>query len=229
MNGYKDEMGNAFRERKSNMVENKKLKRDLVLQSFAPLFLILCVKHAHCYWRFLPSFFVKIRVHDWSVFHDIVKHAFWGDFVVFTISLIWVIWATLIYGGFIGILRVNFDSYGESLVVETDKRDTGAAFLVSFVLPLLIDDVSTLRGFIVFVLLLLMMIRLLINSNLFYQNPLLTILGYRTFEFQFVHPYKDIKDKGKVYIGVTKSNEILRETTIKRKYIADDVFIIFND
>lgn len=211
------------------MVENKKLKRDLVLQSFAPLFLILCVKHAHCYWRFLPSFWGKIRAQEWSVFRDMVNHAFWGDFVVFTISLIWVIWAALIYGGFVGILHVDFDTYGESIVVETDKRDVGATFLVSFVLPLLIDDVSTLRGFLIFVLLLIMMIVLLINSNLFYQNPLLTILGYRTFEFQFVHPYKDIMDKKKVYIGITKGNEISRETTIKRKYIADDVFVIFND
>ena len=214
---------------KSNMVENKKLKRDLVLQSFAPLFLVLCVKHAHCYWIFLPSFFMKIRVQDWSVFHDIVGHAFFGDFVVFTISLIWVLWTVLIYGGFTGILQVNFDSYGENLVVVTDKRDVGATFLVSFILPLLLDDVSTLRGFIVFGLLLLMMFILLVNSNLFYQNPLLIILGYRTFEFQFVAPYKDIADKEKVYIGITKGKMISQKSTIKRKYIADDVFIIFND
>ena len=214
---------------KSNMVENKKLKRDLVLQSFAPLFLVLCVKHAHCYWRFLPSFFLKIRGQDWSVFRDIVGHAFFGDFVVFTISLIWVLWAVLIYGGFTGILQVNFDSYGENLVVVTDKRDVGATFLVSFILPLLLDDVSTLRGFIVFGLLLLMMSILLVNSNLFYQNPLLIILGYRTFEFQFVAAYKDIADKEKVYIGITKGKTISQKSTIKRKYIADDVFIIFND
>lgn len=211
------------------MVENKKLKRDLVLQSFAPLFLVLCVKHAHCYWRFLPSFFMKIRVHDWSVFHDVVGHAFFGDLVVFAISLIWVLWAVLIYGGFTGILQVNFDSYGENLVVVTDKRDVGATFLVSFILPLLLDDVSTLRGFIVFGLLLLMMFILLVNSNLFYQNPLLIILGYRTFEFQFIAPYKDIADKEKVYIGITKGKTISQKSTIKRKYIADDVFIIFND
>ena len=101
--------------------------------------------------------------------------------------------------------------------------------MASFVLPLLFDDVGTLNGFIVFGLLLIMMVILLVKSNLFYQNPVLTILGYRVFEFQFVNPYFDIEKENKTYIGITKGKMITEKATIRRKPIADDVFIIFNE
>lgn len=210
------------------MVENKKLKRDLILQSFAPLFLLLMVKHSHCYWSQIIPFFKGIAVGDWSVLQKAINHPFFGDCIVFAFSAIWIIWAGLIYLGFIGILRVKYEARGENVVVSTDKRDVGATFLISFVLPLLLDDVSTIRGCVIFAIMLIMVIALLVKSNLFYQNPVLTILGYKAFEFQFVNPYMDIKHKNKTYIGITKGPMIVEEAAIKRKFIADDVFIIFN-
>lgn len=211
------------------MIENKRLKRDLVLQSFAPLFLILCVKHAHCYWIYLEPLLAKIKEKDWKVFFNVIHHAVFGELIVFLISFIWIIWATLVYFGFVGIFTNKFDYRGEGVCITNDKCDSGATFLVSFVLPLMVDDVCTLRGFIIFALLLLIMIKLLINSNLFYQNPVLTVLGYKVFEFQFTDPYKDITNPEKTYIGITKGKMIEEQATIKRKYIADNVFIIFNE
>lgn len=210
------------------MIE-KKLKLDLVLQSFAPLFLILCVKHAHCYWHYLIPFISRVRAKDWMVFSDIVHHAFFGDLIVFILSLLWLLWAVMVYCGFAGTLRNKFDTRGEKVIIITERRDVGATFLASFVLPLLFDDVGTLNGFIVFGLLLIMMVILLVKSNLFYQNPVLTILGYRVFEFQFVNPYIDIEKENKTYIGITKGKMITEKATIRRKPIADDVFIIFNE
>lgn len=210
------------------MKANKKLKRDLVLQSFAPLFLLLMVKHSHCYWQQMIPFFTILFKGDWSVFAKLIHHPYFGDCIVFFASLVWIIWAALVYWGFVGMLRVKYDSRGESIAVSSDKRDVGATFLVSFVLPLLIDDVSTIRGAIVFALMLFILIVLLVNSNMFYQNPVLTILGYKAFEFQFLNPYVDIEKKDKTYIGITKGSMIIEEAAVKRKYIADDVFIIYN-
>ena len=85
-----------------------------------------------------------------------------------------------------------------------DDRHVGASYFVTFTLPLLIDDVNTIRGFAVFVLLLSMLILLIARSDLFYQNPVLATLKYKVFRFKFVNPYNDIELKDKTYIGIYK-------------------------
>lgn len=49
------------------------------------------------------------------------------------------------------------------------------------------------------------------------------------FEFQFKTPYTDIEKQDKIYVGITKGKMVIEQVNIKRKYIADDVFIIFNE
>ena len=66
------------------------------------------------------------------------------------------------------------------------------------------------------------------RSDLFYQNPVLVALKYKTYEFQFVNPYKDVRGD-KTYIGLSKGDIPSDKEIIKRKYIADDVFLIYND
>lgn len=211
------------------MSENIRLKRDLVLQSFAPLFLLLCVKYAHCYWRYVKPFVERFKSDKLMVFSDAIHYPIFGDCFVFTISVLWIVRAILVYCGFTGIFRVGFDSRGEQIDILNDRLDSGATFLVTFVLPLLIDDINSLRGFVIFTVLLGLIIILVTRSNLFYQNPVLTLLGYRVFEFQFKNPYTDIEKQDKIYVGITKGKMVTENVNIKRKYIADDVFIVFNE
>lgn len=211
------------------MSENIRLKRDLVLQSFAPLFLLLCVKYAHCYWRYVKPFVERFKSDKLMVFSDVIHYPIFGDCFVFTISVLWIVRAILVYCGFTGIFRVGFDSRGEQIDILNDRLDSGATFLVTFVLPLLIDDINSLRGFVIFTVLLGLIIILVTRSNLFYQNPVLTLLGYRVFEFQFKNPYTDIEKQDKIYVGITKGKMVTENVNIKRKYIADDVFIVFNE
>ena len=211
------------------MSENIRLKRDLVLQSFAPLFLLLCVKYAHCYWRYVKPFVERFKSDKLMVFSDAIHYPIFGDCFVFTISVLWIVRAILVYCGFTVIFRVGFDSRGEQIDILNDRLDSGATFLVTFVLPLLIDDINSLRGFVIFTVLLGLIIILVTRSNLFYQNPVLTLLGYRVFEFQFKNPYTDIEKQDKIYVGITKGKMVTENVNIKRKYIADDVFIVFNE
>ena len=150
-------------------------------------------------------------------------------FIVFLVSVLWILWAILVYCGFTGIFRVGFDSRGEQIDILNDRLDSGATFLVTFVLPLLIDDINSFRGFAIFAVLLGLIIILVTRSDLFYQNPVLTLLGYKVFEFQFKTPYTDIEKQDKIYVGITKGKMVIEQVNIKRKYIADDVFIIFNE
>lgn len=115
------------------------------------------------------------------------------------------------------------------MIIDKTTNDCGATFLVTYVLPLLTDDVSSFRGLIVFLIMIIMVIMLLSKSNTFYQNPVLAAMGYRTFSFEFSDPNRDIKYPGKIYIGITYGKQIKEEEVIKRKYISDDVFLIYND
>lgn len=131
--------------------------------------------------------------------------------------------------GFNGIQKAGFKAAGEQIIIEETTNDSGATFLVTYVLPLLTDDVESFRGLIVFLTMLIMVIMLLSRSNTFYQNPVLAAMKYRTFSFKFLNPDSDIINPDRVYIGITNGTPIVEEAVIKRKYISDGVFVIYND
>ena len=209
------------------MQEDKKLKSFLVLQSFCPLFLLVLFKHIG-HFGLIIRFFAGLFHGDFSVLGKMAKSAAFGDVVLSFFSIIWLISTVIVAIGFRNFQYSSFASHGETIIIGSEKKDSGTTFLLTFILPLLLDDVSTLRGFIVFCALVTMVIYLLIQSDLFYQNPVLVALHYKTYEFQFRAPYEDV-EKDKVYIGVTKGSLPYDGAVIKRKYIADDVFLVYND
>ena len=129
----------------------------------------------------------------------------------------------------VGIQKAGFKSAGEQVIIDNTTNDSSATFLVTYVLPLLTDDVSTIRGLIVFLTMLVMVIVLLSRSNTFYQNPVLVAMKYRTFLFKFLNPENDIPHPDRVYVGITRGKPIVEEVVIKRKYISDDVFVVYNE
>ena len=210
------------------MDENRNLKRSLIFQSFAPLFVLLVIKHFQLSFFYLPyKVYLSFKQHE--LIDSICRYTQWGDLLVFIFSLGWILYAFLVYMGFEGMHCTNFRSAGEQVLIGEDKRDGSVSFLVSFVLPLLIEDINTVRGIIIFGVLLWFIIKLLTNSNLFYQNPVLLLLGYECFSFKFVNPAKDIEKPDRIYIGITKGRKIEEKPVVKRKYIADDVFLIYNE
>jgi hypothetical protein len=54
-------------------------------------------------------------------------------------------------------------------------------------------------------------------------------MKYRTFTFKFVNPESDIKHSNRVYVGITHGVPVAEDAVIKRKYISDGVFLIYND
>lgn len=207
--------------------ENKVLKLYLVLQSFSPLFALILIKHIG-HFDLVRKFFSRLFRADFSVVVAAFQSAALGDVVVSAICILWLIGTVIVALAFRDFQRLSFDHHGESILIGEEKEDSGVTFLVSFVLPLLVDDISTLRDLLFFVALLSMVIVLLMKSNLFYQNPVLTALHYKTYEFKFMAPSADVSGE-KTYIGITLKNKPTERTAIKRKYIADGVFIIYNE
>lgn len=211
--------------------ENLSLKRSLVLQSFAPLFLLLTIKHLDIY-LYLKLIYKFIDV--WTktgikAFAIAVNHISFGGFVVSVISIVWLIITIVIAFGFHGMQKAGFKSAGELIKIEYSPNDNGAMFLVTYVLPLLTDDVESVRGLIVFLTMLIMVVLLLTRSNNFYQNPVLTAMKYRVFIFKFINPSNDITCPERIYIGITYKKPIVEKLVIKRKYISDGVFVIYNE
>ena len=207
--------------------ENTALKRYLILQSFAPLFALVLIKHIG-HFDLAYAFFARIFRGDFSAISAAIHSSSFGDVIVSILCAFWLLITIIVATAFRGFQRVDFDHHGEQIAIGEEKKDSGVTFLVSFVLPLLVDDVSTMRGFLFFITLLIMVIVLLMRSDLFYQNPVLAALKYKTYEFEFLSPYNDVKS-GKKYIGITKGSIPFDGAAIKRKYIADGVFVIYND
>lgn len=219
------------------MKENLHLKMHLTFQSFAPLFLLIFAQHVRCdFFRAIRRFFEILTSDADSLGHKLTdvlsavrSYEFLGDFALSALCVLWLIVAAAVWVSVKDFQAVNFESYGEKIRVLEDAPEAGASYFVTFVLPLVIDGTNTLRGFIVFSLLLLMLILLIVKSNLFYQNPVLTILNYRVFRFTFSNPHRDINPDGGPYIGITRGPAVDSGAIIRRKYIAGNVFLVFSD
>lgn len=214
------------------MKENRRLKAGLIIQSFAPLFLLLFIKNVNgAMPRLIKSFFDKLFKEGIATFTVAIAYpAFWS-FMLTMISVVWIILACIIYLAYRGMQNSGFASKGEMISIIEKKQDVGLSFLVSYVLPLMVDDVQDLRAFLLLTVMLALVLSLLIRSNLFYQNPILALLGYKVFSFTITNPAKDIEEHAheKNFIGITYGKEITVKIPIKRKYIANDVFMIYND
>ena len=209
------------------MREDKKLKRFLVLQSFCPLFILIFIKRLERV-MLVIKFFRYLSGGDWSVIRKATSNPALGDVIIMFLCIVWFLLTAVVAVGFGDFQSSNYVSQGETITIEHENKNSSVTFFVTFILPLLIDDVSNIWKFIYFIVLLIIEIFLLIQSDLFYQNPVLVALRYKTFEFKFNQTCAHI-DINKTYIGISKKGIPSEKSAIKRKYIADDVFFVFND
>lgn len=209
------------------MFEDIKLKKVLILQSFCPLFILIFIKHIG-HFDLVYYFLKEIINGNFKVFKLAIRNPYFGEVVINIISILWFIITLIVTIGFRELQNGNYNSYGEMIRVKSEKKDAGISFLVTYIMPLLVDDVTTVRGFVFFCSLLFIEIYLLIKSDLFYQSPVLTVLKYKTYEFSFVNPNEDVQ-KDRTYIGISKTTIPFEKEKIKRKYISDGVFLISND
>lgn len=204
------------------MKENKYLKWLLIVQSFLPLFGLVIIR---CY--------SKIRV---KLILDFLSELFQGNFKVigtalkhpeiFATSLLCVCVAMFAFGLYINLFFQKNQSFGfqeeaKKITIDADVTENSVAFFVTYITPLVLDDIDETRGFFTFIAIITLLILLMRNTNLYYQNPFLTILGYRSFYFHF-----DGED-GMKKIAITKGNFDATKL-IKWKRISDNVYLVYN-
>lgn len=210
------------------MNENKSMKGKLIMQSFAPLFLILFVKYfdieliAIC-----VKFFAEIKTGRLIAVLDAVKHPLFETFLLEVFCLIWVAYSCLGIISFFNMQTANFNSQGEALKEIEKIPDSGVTFFMTYVLPMAMDDLNTMKGLIVFCLLMTMLFVLMWKTNLYYQNPVLTVLGYDVFSFYFETAQMG-RFRDKKCIGITRG-KISEGSSIKRQLISDNVFLVYEE
>lgn len=200
------------------------LKWLLVIQSFLPLFLLLLIK----YWD--PSAFILtgkfisgLLQGDAAVFGKAWQHSCFLTVVLHIICILMIAAGLLIYRLFDKIQRYGFVDKGETIMAGEDTTAEGSVFLLTYVTPMFLDDLNEWQGFLCFILLLTMTVLLMRNTNLYYQNPILCVLGYKTFRFEFSNKNKMSKEG----IAITRGN-FDKTKKVKWKHITDNVYLVYN-
>lgn len=204
------------------MKENKYLKLLLIVQSFLPLFFLVIIR---CYSQ------VRIRL-----ICDFTIELFHGNFKVIGVALNHQeIYATIllclcvvlfVLGFFIYLLFKKNQSFGfqeesKKIIIDDDVTENSVTFFVTYITPLVLEDTDEGKGFFSFITIVALLILLMRNTNLYYQNPFLSILGYRSFYFHF-----DGED-GMRDVAITRGT-IDASKLIKRKRISDNVYFVYN-
>lgn len=204
------------------------IKTGLIMQSFAPLFLILAVK----FWQYklvlLAGAFGKMLLSaPGAALHRICEHPLRFTAGLELLCIGWIIIALWYAKQFRVAQMADFISQGEALKEIEKMPDVGVSFFMTYLLPLAMDDLDTEQGLIVFLLIMGMLLLLMKKTNLYYQNPVLTILGYETFSFQF-DTTQETAYQGKQFVGITRGTAQTGKS-IKRKKIADNVFWVYGE
>lgn len=110
--------------------ENMILKRSLVLQSFAPLFILLAIKHIRfgIFWHLVVPFIKLFSDKGLVAVSIAVKNKNFGGVVIFIISLMWLFATLIIAIGFRGMQKSGFKSAGEQILIEDSQNDSGDNF-----------------------------------------------------------------------------------------------------
>ncbi len=120
--------------------------------------------------------------------------------------------------------RMYFSSFGKMELDEKNRtakkieedKESSLDFFMTFLLPLVIDDVDKINGFCVFWVSLIMVILLLRKTSLFYRNPVLAAFGYRMF-------WLEIEGTRKLGISTT----IVENNELKINYTSLSEDVIF--
>lgn len=211
------------------MKANLHLKRGLITQSLSPVFVLLIIRHSHCDYLYLIGRCLScVAASPVETIMKVLLHPRFGELLVVIGGLILAGVSFISIPAFRAIQDAGFESRGERIIVIEEQKDAGASFLMTFVLPLLIDELSSPQYWFSYIIVIVFVFIILNKSNLYYQSSVLSLLNYKVFKFQVLNPTDDFKEN-KAYIGITRKNMITEDAAIMWKYIADDVFLVYNE
>lgn len=188
------------------------MKKKLIILSMSPLFFL----------TFIQNF-------PWEKLNKINNNIFNLDILLnnkcvligLAICLTWIITSIYIYIEFRFFFRYGRDS-GYEIKDVKEEKGAGLNFFLALILPMMNNDVSKCNILVSFITLIIIIVLLLYKTNLYYQNPILIIAGYKIYKFKFVNnQYLNANE----YIGIS-FNKVDGSNSIEYKEIEDNVLII---
>ncbi len=188
------------------------VKQELILQTFLPLFILLLIKN--------------FRIEDITSLYG--ESSLYNNMLFLKIGVL-ILCFVFSIGGLISLYSFchsmqdsGFTSRNEHIKIIKHKSEEGLIFLVSYIIPLSMNNVfDTLNSFAFFIFIIVLIYLLVNNSELFYQNPILICLGYRVVSYKIV-------ERGETqFIGIIRRN-FDENKVIKAKNIVNNINLIIN-
>lgn len=172
------------------------------IQTFILFFIIFIVKN------------IKFINTDWKR----------SDLLSRLLKIIDILFLICIFISIISILYFRKISNGEkdlpSKIISIKKeKELSLVFFATYILPLVTIDIKCFNDFLYFFIILISIFILCWKTDLWYTNPILSILGYKIYTIK----YED-KNNGKIKeeTMISKDN-INLEDDIEKRYIIDEV------
>lgn len=216
----------AWNESGGEMEDNARLKKLLMQQSFLPLVMLLTIKNYDAAVIGLIPKFISAFGQDWrSAMCRAAVHESFPVLLFLCGCLFWIVKGMLAVFQFHEVQTSGFCEE-DTLKITNYTADSGLNFFMTFIVALLIDDIKSIRGVILYLVILYMVWMLIRHTNLYYQNPVLAMLGYRVIEFYFTDETGKETTNYPMF-GLARKG-IDENRVIRYQKIADNVFIVCN-
>ncbi|WP_141099857.1 hypothetical protein [Fibrobacter sp. UWB3] len=103
--------------------------------------------------------------------------------------------------------KIQYETTNTTISHIKEDKEASPSFYATFLLPFLMNNYTGTNGLLVFTISFIGLIALLAKTTLFYNNPILSILGYRIYNF---------KKDGSDFIGICSQK--LEKKTLKINY-----------
>lgn len=103
----------------------------------------------------------------------------------------------------------------EKVISSKQEKEVSLVFFATYILPLVTIDINSFNDFLAFFIILILMFVLCWKTELWYTNPILSILGYKIYTIKCE---KDIDEK-----TIISRENIKVEDFIEKKTITDEV------
>lgn len=176
------------------------MKFKLTIQSFFPLYVILLV----------------FNINRWNNFDKESQTFLNTNWYVLAIKIFLL--ALILISIIFYISLISFKKHGNETHIKVEEcrniNDESLMFFVTFIVPICFSDFTDYHQILCCLITLTLMIILLLKTKLYYQNPVLTLIGYNIFE---------ITTKSQQIIIITRDN-LKKEKYIIKKQISENIY-----
>ena len=131
------------------MKENKYLKWLLIMQSFLPLFFLVVVR---CYSKIrielIVCFIFELFHGNVEVIGAALNHSEIFATSILCFCVVMFLFGLLIYLFFRQSQSFGFQEESKKIVIDADVTENSVTFFVTYITPLVLDDIDEARGFV---------------------------------------------------------------------------------